>query len=217
MPPKSAKPTSDELLAQFDTLGADSSAESTTKPAATNPTPTTAPPQADEDILTELGNLASQRPSSGAGTPRTSTNEPRPSRSPKPGTPVGDKSASRKSGESARNKASETQPTADEQPDEESSSSGGGWWGGIFATASATASAAMKQAEAAVKEIQQNEEAQKWAEQVKGNVGALKDLGLLICCLLMSILMRCRWRDPQQGYSYIYFPHPHDCTPDLIT
>ncbi|OTA68460.1 hypothetical protein K449DRAFT_323350 [Hypoxylon sp. EC38] len=57
------------------------------------------------------------------------------------------------------------------------SASGGGWWGGLFATASATANAAMKQAEAAYKEIQQNEEAKKWAEQVKGNVGALKGLG----------------------------------------
>jgi hypothetical protein len=36
----------------------------------------------------------------------------------------------------------------------------------------------MKQAEAAVKEIQNNEEAQKWAQQVKGNVGALRDLGM---------------------------------------
>ncbi|KAI1103651.1 maintenance of telomere capping protein 1 [Jackrogersella minutella] len=54
---------------------------------------------------------------------------------------------------------------------------GGGWWGGLFATASATANAAMKQAEAAYKEIQQNEEAKKWADQVKGNVGALKGLG----------------------------------------
>ena len=41
----------------------------------------------------------------------------------------------------------------------------------------ATASAAMKTAEAAVKEIQQNEEAKKWADQVRGNVGALRGLG----------------------------------------
>ncbi|KAI8962538.1 maintenance of telomere capping protein 1 [Daldinia sp. FL1419] len=54
---------------------------------------------------------------------------------------------------------------------------GGGWWGGLFATASATANAAMKQAEAAYKEIQQNEEAKKWADQVRGNVGALRGLG----------------------------------------
>ena len=54
-------------------------------------------------------------------------------------------------------------------------SSGGGWWGGIFATASA----AVKQAEALAKEIQKNEEAQRWAEQVKGNVGVLRGFGML--------------------------------------
>ncbi|KAL1901031.1 hypothetical protein Sste5346_002097 [Sporothrix stenoceras] len=52
-------------------------------------------------------------------------------------------------------------------------SSGGGWWGGIISTASA----AMKQAEAAVKEIQQNEEAKKWADQVRGNVVSLRGFG----------------------------------------
>ncbi|KAL4793642.1 maintenance of telomere capping protein 1 [Aspergillus venezuelensis] len=181
MPPKGAKPTSDELLAQFDDLGIESTAASS-KPAA--PTASTAaPPQVDEDILTELGNLASQRPSSGAATPRTSTNEPRPfiTKSPKPPTPAGrsseDKTAPRKSGESVRQSKA---PDAQELPaakEEAPASGGGGWWGGIFATATATASAAMKQAEAAVKEIQQNEEAQKWAEQVKDNVGALRDLG----------------------------------------
>jgi hypothetical protein len=36
----------------------------------------------------------------------------------------------------------------------------------------------MKQAEAAVKEIQNNEEAQRWAQHMKGNVGALRDLGI---------------------------------------
>ncbi|KAL4922747.1 maintenance of telomere capping protein 1 [Aspergillus aurantiobrunneus] len=185
MPPKGSKPTSDELLAQFDNLGVESTQDHSTKPAV--PTATTAPPQSDEDILTELGNLASQRPSSGAGTPRTSTNEPRTStKSPKPATPAGrpseEKPAPRKSGESGRyNRTPDARPTSSEESaTEEKSSSGGGgggWWGGIFATASATASAAMKQAEAAVKEIQQNEEAQKWADQVKGNVGALRDLG----------------------------------------
>lgn len=36
----------------------------------------------------------------------------------------------------------------------------------------------MSQAQAAVKEIQKNEEAQKWAEQVRGNVGALRGIGM---------------------------------------
>lgn len=55
----------------------------------------------------------------------------------------------------------------------QSQNSGGGWWGGIFGAASA----AVKQAEALAKEIQRNEEAQRWAEQVKGNVGVLRGLG----------------------------------------
>ncbi|KAL2826797.1 maintenance of telomere capping protein 1 [Aspergillus cavernicola] len=179
MPPKGAKPTSDELLAQFDNLGVESNADPSTKPTTVVPAA-----QPDEDILAELEKVASQRPSSGAGTPRTSTTEPRSLvRSPKPAvsaTPAGrsseDKSAPRKSGESGRyNKAQDVQPTASEElvTEEAPSSSGGGWWGGILSTATA----AMKQAEAAVKEIQQNEEAQKWAQQVKGNVGALRDLG----------------------------------------
>ncbi|KAB8214058.1 maintenance of telomere capping protein 1 [Aspergillus novoparasiticus] len=193
MPPKSAKPTSDELLAQFDDLGVDSTADQPASKPAT--TATTA--QTEDDILAELDNLASQRPSSGPGTPRLSTNEPRPAvKSPKPaaatpstGRSSEDKPAPRKSTESARvsfavNKDTDVQPPKTEQPAAKESASsgggssgGGGWWGGLFATATATASAAMKQAEAAVKEIQQNEEAQKWAQQVKGNVGALKDFG----------------------------------------
>ncbi|KAB8072082.1 maintenance of telomere capping protein 1 [Aspergillus leporis] len=188
MPPKSAKPTSDELLAQFDDLGVD-----TTKDQSPSK-PTTVPAaQSEDDILAELDNLASQRPSSGPGTPRLSTNEPRPTlKSPKPaaattpsaGRSSEERSAPRKSTESARalrigNKDADVQPPKTEKPEakEPSSSGSGGWWGGLFATASATASAAMKQAEAAVKEIQQNEEAQKWAQQVKGNVGVLKDFG----------------------------------------
>ncbi|KAJ2903429.1 hypothetical protein MKZ38_009914 [Zalerion maritima] len=54
---------------------------------------------------------------------------------------------------------------------------GGGWWGGIFATASAAAAAAAKQAEGVVSNLQQNEEAKRWADQMKGNVGALRGFG----------------------------------------
>ena len=64
---------------------------------------------------------------------------------------------------------------SDEEEDEPPGGSGG-WFGGLFATASA----AVKQAESAVKEIQNNEEAQRWAQHVKGNVGALRDLGMSI-------------------------------------
>lgn len=64
-------------------------------------------------------------------------------------------------------------PAAAQTEAEAPRNSGGGWWGGF----SALASAAVTQAQAAVKEIQKNEEAQKWAEQVKGNVGTLKGFG----------------------------------------
>lgn len=63
---------------------------------------------------------------------------------------------------------------------ESQQAAGGGWWGGLLSSATATANAAMKQAEAAYKEIQQNEEAKKWAEQVKGinlDVGTLRTYG----------------------------------------
>lgn len=185
MPPKGAKPTSDELLAQFDDLGVErnDSAGKESKPNQETKPTTSTPGQQDQDIFAELDNLASQHPSSRSGTPRLST-EPRSSTRPlKPPTTATpstgrsseDKSAPRKSQESGRssridNKSGDAQPSDSEKP----APQGGGWFGGLFATASA----AMKQAEAAVKEIQNNEEAQKWAEQMKGNVGALRDLGI---------------------------------------
>lgn len=191
MPPKVAKPTSDELLAQFDTLGvenkdnADQESKPTQEPKPTAPSPG----QPNQDIFAELDNLASQHPSSRSGTPRLSTEPRSATRSPKPATTATpstgrsseDKPASRKSQESGRssradNKPGDAQPSDSEKPAAQDAPQGGGWFGGFFATASA----AMKQAEAAVKEIQNNEEAQKWAQQMKGNVGALKDLGISI-------------------------------------
>ncbi|KAK4554247.1 hypothetical protein LTR86_008775 [Recurvomyces mirabilis] len=50
---------------------------------------------------------------------------------------------------------------------------GGGWFGSIWGTATA----AVKQAESLAKEITGNEEAMKWAEQVRGNVGKLQSFG----------------------------------------
>jgi len=66
-------------------------------------------------------------------------------------------------------------PAASPQPERAAPTAGGGggWWGSVFTAASA----AVKQAEAAVKEIRGNEEAQKWAQQVKGNVDVLKSYG----------------------------------------
>ena len=146
---------------------------------------------ADQDILAELEHqLVDEKPSrphtpriretaaKGAPAKRTSTETP---------PPTDDKpsNVSRKSADSTRSYHASFTPSATsselqepekrltEQSSASAASTGGGWWGGILSTATA----AMKQAEAAVKEIQQNEEAKKWAEQVRGNVGALKGLG----------------------------------------
>lgn len=179
MPPKAPKPTSDELLAQFDDLDLDKSSQAQ-KPNAN------ASGGQEEDILAELDHLAAQRPASGPGTPRLSIDKARASaRSPRPSAtierPTEDKPV-RQSEETNRPPRAEIkeQPkpepeNAPAQPAEES----GGWWGGWGGGLYATATAAMKQAEAAVKEIQNNEEAQKWAQQVKGNVSALRDLSMV--------------------------------------
>lgn len=87
----------------------------------------------------------------------------------------------RKSGDSTRSFHQSFAPSEEQKeapkPAPEPKQSGGGWWGGLLSTATATATAARKQAEAAYAEIQKNQEAQRWAEQVRGNVGALKGIG----------------------------------------
>ncbi|KAL1994533.1 hypothetical protein VTN49DRAFT_2003 [Thermomyces lanuginosus] len=167
MPPKS-KPTNDELLAQFDDLGLDSAKTASTQ------APRTSTDDLKYDPLAELEDLAAQRPV----TPRLSS-ETRASKTPSRSSE--EKAATaRKSIEASSRPASAAAKEDDAkttEKDSTSKSSGGSWWGGLLSTATATATAAMKHAEAAVKEIQKNEEAQRWAEQVKGNVGALRDLG----------------------------------------
>ncbi|KAJ5444221.1 uncharacterized protein N7458_008093 [Penicillium daleae] len=182
MPPKGAKPTSDELLAQFDDLGIEQSDKKPTKPAAAAAAAAATTDNAQgeqEDVLAELEKQASQRPSSGPGTPRLSADKTRSAtRSPRLSATI-DRSGedkSRLSSEVPRPSAQEEQQRQEPEPapqQQEQSQGGGGWWGGFFAVAGA----AVKQAEAAVKEIQNNEEAQRWAQQVKGNVGALRDFG----------------------------------------
>lgn len=171
--------TNDELLAQLDDL----SVGDTAALAVTD-----TQQKSEQDLLDELENLASQRPGgSRPSTPRPSLSTMSPKRTstatPPPGRSSEDKPVSRKSGDNLRpfhtsmtpadTTPSEAKP-APESKEVHSKSGGGGWWGGLFATASA----AVRQAEAAVKEIQKNEEAQKWAEQVRGNVGALRGLGI---------------------------------------
>lgn len=152
--------------------------------------------QDEQDVLAELANLGAPQPAERPHTPRISaaanaTAKGSPAKRATATPPTASARSSeekasnaRKSGDSTRSFHTSFTPSATSSELQESekkvpiaptaASSGGGWWGGFIATASA----AVKTAEAAVKEIQQNEEAKRWAEQVKGNVGALRGLGM---------------------------------------
>lgn len=203
MATKKAAPTDDELLAQLDDLGTKPatrpSKSSTRAPRQGGAGQTSQTSQSEQDLLAELGSLAHHRPGSRPGTPSLKPNAPSttaaaagsrsPNRAATATPPAGrsseEKSSNggqRKSGDSTRSfhqsftpatTTTEESVETESQPATPAPAKGAGWWGGFLSTASA----AVSQAQAAVKEIQKNEEAQKWAEQVRGNVGALRGIG----------------------------------------
>jgi hypothetical protein len=192
-----AAPTDDELNKLLEGIGED---KAPTKAATAKGGPkggNAAPSQSEQDLLAELENLGAQ-PGSRPQTPRIQSVKRTGATPPQNTSQASEEKAAgtRKSGDSNRSFHTSFTPSATSselqeaekkapiaQPAEAPSAGGGGWWGGIFATATA----AVKTAEAAVKEIQQNEEAKRWAEQVKGNVGALRGLGKRVCCDLKSV------------------------------
>lgn len=195
MTTKKERLTDEELLAQFEGIGEVGQA------AEVPPQANIKDQQSEEDLFQELGIPERPKPASRPHTPRLGATSSNPTAKSSPKhqgatTPPitsrtsEDKPHLRKSGESSRSFHTsftpatdagdlEPQPSTTAVPEPapvgSSGGGGGGWWGGIFATASA----AVKQAEALAKEIQHNEEAQRWAEQVKGNVGALRGLGMI--------------------------------------
>lgn len=175
----SKKLTDEELLAQFEDIP---SADASAPPAGGSAAD-------DDDPLAELSALAAARPVSRPETPRLSSSsasgtKSKPEHTPQSsGPPSGrtseDRQKTRKSTESARSyHQSQTpydQPQAQqEKPQEQkaqASGSGAGWgFGGWGATVFSAASAAVKQAEAAVKEVRGNPEVLKYAEQLRHNV-----------------------------------------------
>ncbi|TID19472.1 hypothetical protein E2P81_ATG06639 [Venturia nashicola] len=191
--------TDEELLAQFEDLGGKKTAPApaAAKGAKSTPTKSNAP-LAAEDPLAELENLANFKPTSRPNTPKLSLNQRNQGGVATPSSTGSARTSEekprnlpRKSAESARSYHQGLTPTSEEERAQEeaqharaqveqeakAAASSAGGWGGWFSGITAAASAAAKQAEAAVKEIQKNEEAQKWAEQMRGNVGALRGLG----------------------------------------
>jgi len=197
------KPLTDkELLAQLDGIRGPPSRA--TKAGASAGAPAKAPPASGDDPLAELEKLENLAKAKGPAALAAASSGSRP-HSPKLAavrTPASTAAASARNSEerapastrSAESTNAGLTPSSDGDDDGDSVAAatvgaasqkssaddvpagtgvGGGWWGGILATASA----AVKQAEAAYKEIQHNQEAQRWADQVRGNVGALKNLG----------------------------------------
>ncbi|KAL2270742.1 hypothetical protein VTJ83DRAFT_113 [Remersonia thermophila] len=177
-----AVPTDDELGELFEGIGDDAAIKKSTKTKSSAAAKQKTTDSVEQDILAELENQLGEKPPSRPHTPRvrevakpikrTAANTPPPAAA----------DAGRKSTESAAHSSSaeaDKKAPAKQQSSSSSGGSGGGgggggsWWGGLLSTATA----AMKQAEAAVSQIQQTEEAKKWAEQVRGNVGALRGLG----------------------------------------
>lgn len=182
-----AAPTDDELNKLLE--GIEDEAQTPVKGASKSTK--TASSQSEQDLLAELENLGAQQPPSRPHTPRIQSVKRSTATPPPASSRDSEEKASgpRKSAESTRSYHTSFTPSATSsdlqeaerkvpvaqpaEPAEAAASTGGGWWGGIFATASA----AVKTAEAAVKEIQHNEEAKRWAEQVKGNIGVLQGFG----------------------------------------
>lgn len=201
MPPK----TVEEELAELEMLGAEAPAAPPPKKGPKAPRQKL--PQEDDALkgleeLEDLGKLQRPeglRPTSRPNTPKLSSSSTASSnrRGADVATPSStgstrtseDRAAPpRKSGESTRSFHQSFAPTQEEPAAaapaskvEAPASSGGSWWGGgwggILNSATEAANAAKKQAEAAYQELQKNQEAQRWAEQVRGNVGALRGMG----------------------------------------
>ncbi|KAK8100426.1 maintenance of telomere capping protein 1 [Apiospora kogelbergensis] len=196
--------TDNELDELFSSLGDDSGTKkSHPKPKTSASKARADQAEKDKDILAELENQLGDQPAARphtprlskdlAGSKRTSTQTPPPGAVAASGRQSEDNKPAanlpRKSVDSARSLHASFTPSAtssDLQDAEKKGTveqnapapaAGGGWWGGIFATATATASAVAKQAEVVYKDIQHNEDAKKYLELARDNVGVIRGYG----------------------------------------
>ena len=183
-------------MAELDQLGTDVQPANKPVTSKSKSKKATGPSQEEQDLLAELDkldNLAQARPTSRPQTPRTSGNVSATRTSGELTSRTSEDKAFvapiRKSQENTRTfhqgftpDSEPAIPSASNIEPEKKSESGGSWWGGLVATASA----AVTQAQAIAKEIQQHEEAHKWAEQVKGNVGVLRNYGERLIMMILA-------------------------------
>lgn len=186
----------DDLLADLDQLGSEEQQTPSAAKATTKKTTQASTANDEDDAFAEIEKQLAAKPAAGSrpSTPRlSSSNTSGTNKSPKraadytpASTSVGSSERNssedraranapqqtRSSAEGTRSFHQAQTPVAEDAP-QEKTASGGGWWGSMFSAASA----AVKQAESIAKELRSNEEAQKWAEQVRGQVSNLQSLG----------------------------------------
>lgn len=218
----------DDLLADLDQLGSEPSSNTTRKStssaklASRTKKAENAAAETDEDVLAELQAQLAAKPSgtsrpatparlassTGSSNARGGKDEHTPASSGPTSARTSEdraRGAARSSGEAGR---SYHQAQVAEEKDEDASASasaapaaapaaGGGWWGSMLGAATA----AVKQAETLAKEIQGNEEAQKWAEQVRGNFKGLQSFGMLFSPLLWYLSSSVRSYVLTEGFS----------------
>lgn len=204
-------------------------------------------PDTEDDPLAELSALAAARPASRPSTPRLSSSttsgttrrvETPSSSGPPSGRTSEDRlrasggASARKSTESTRSyhqsysasvedvperpqQQYQTKPESPRSPEPQvaAGGGGGGWWGSVFTAATA----AVKQAEAAVKEIRGNEEAIRWAEQVKGNVETLKGIGRHTHSMSLYLATNeiSRRQCPLTSNAHLHHSPPNHCASHL--
>lgn len=221
MASKKSAPTDAELSAMFEGIGGDEDdASATSQAQASKPLPSETTETDENDPFAELKNLASASRTSTSSRPETPhltattstsrTHTPAGHRSNvyTPTTGSGRSSEERAAAEAdpqrlsvETEKGSRAQQASVQQSEEAEKAAGGSWWGGF----TAIASAAVKQGQAALQEIQKNEEAQRWAEQVRGNYGALRGIGRsrdIFSVLMRRLLSPCRLKSSADFHKY---------------
>lgn len=184
----------EDLLKDLDDLGIEekSQAQAATTKKTTAPKSTSKPAaqksndENDENLFGDIEKQLAAKPqqtSSRPATPRVSSSSTSAATSqPAKHTPASSNPSARTSEDNKpRDEAGQRRSTsrtreADTAVKAESAAAaggGGGWWG-MF---SGAATAARKQAESLAKQVQSNEEAQRWAAQVQGRLGGLQHLG----------------------------------------
>jgi len=143
----------------------------TRSPAKPKTTATAAAPPADDDPLAKLESHLKTKPLSRPNTPKLARSAEEKTRksAESASTPLQHELTPTSDDEAAERERLGTQPQQAQQTQQ-----GGGWWGWGLKTANALREKAV--------EMSAGEEAQKWREQLSGNVDALRGLGTHSLC-----------------------------------